>query len=318
MKDKNSTDQQKNILILAVNPIGTTDLRLDEEVRDIQEGLQRSKYRDQFKVNQKWALQKRDLRRAILDNEPQILHFTGHGELEGILVEDEQGFATIVPPTALTELFKLASDRIECVILSACYSEKQAKAINQHIKYVIGMPNEINEKAAIEFAVGFYDALGAGKTVKESYNYGCNAIQQVCPNLSEFLYPSLHVNPGIRIKKKRKYFPPLFISLFLVAAFWLGLEWQSTQDGRKTTYTPAKKAVTTDTASPDRNVSRPETNPDYQKQIPDDDTWVYITKTGRKYHRGYCRYLKKSKIPIRLGKAKAEGYTPCSGCKPPG
>ena len=46
-------------------------------------------------------------------------------------------------------------------------------------------------------------------------------------------------------------------------------------------------------------------------------TTVYITNTGEKYHRSGCRYLSKSKISISLSKAKAEGYTPCSVCKPP-
>ena len=44
---------------------------------------------------------------------------------------------------------------------------------------------------------------------------------------------------------------------------------------------------------------------------------VYITRTGRKYHRGSCSYLRKSKIPISLKEACARGYTPCSRCKPP-
>ena len=40
------------------------------------------------------------------------------------------------------------------------YSEKPAEAISQHIDYVIGMNNPIQDKAAIEFARGFYDGLG--------------------------------------------------------------------------------------------------------------------------------------------------------------
>lgn len=40
------------------------------------------------------------------------------------------------------------------------------------------------------------------------------------------------------------------------------------------------------------------------------DVTVYITRTGSKYHRGSCRYLKKSKIPISLKDAKAQGYGP--------
>jgi micrococcal nuclease len=44
---------------------------------------------------------------------------------------------------------------------------------------------------------------------------------------------------------------------------------------------------------------------------------VYITKTGNKYHRAGCKYLKKSCIPISLEEAKAKGYAPCSVCNPP-
>jgi len=47
------------------------------------------------------------------------------------------------------------------------------------------------------------------------------------------------------------------------------------------------------------------------------DTIVYITRTGSKYHQGWCSYLSKSKIAITLEEAKAEGYTPCKRCKPP-
>lgn len=43
---------------------------------------------------------------------------------------------------------------------------------------------------------------------------------------------------------------------------------------------------------------------------------VYVTRTGSKYHRGYCRYLSKSKIPMSLEQA-ARRYNPCSVCKPP-
>ena len=42
---------------------------------------------------------------------------------------------------------------------------------------------------------------------------------------------------------------------------------------------------------------------------------VYVTRTGTKYHRGGCRYLKYSKIAIALDKAK-QNYSPCSVCKP--
>lgn len=44
---------------------------------------------------------------------------------------------------------------------------------------------------------------------------------------------------------------------------------------------------------------------------------VYITRTGHKYHRAGCRYLRQSKIAISLNNAINAGYTPCSVCRPP-
>lgn len=46
------------------------------------------------------------------------------------------------------------------------------------------------------------------------------------------------------------------------------------------------------------------------------DYTVYITNTGERYHRGDCRYLRKSKIPIKKSEAVAQGYTPCKVCRP--
>ena len=47
-----------------------------------------------------------------------------------------------------------------------------------------------------------------------------------------------------------------------------------------------------------------------------EDTIVYVTKTGEKYHSAGCRYLSKSSIAMRLGDA-VKRYSPCSVCSPP-
>lgn len=47
-----------------------------------------------------------------------------------------------------------------------------------------------------------------------------------------------------------------------------------------------------------------------------DSITVYVTRTGSKYHRAGCRYLKKSSIPMSLEEAKRR-LSPCSVCNPP-
>jgi hypothetical protein len=168
----------KKLLLLSANPKNTTQLRVDEEMREIREGLRRSKQRENFVIETALAVRYRDIRRAILDHEPNIVHFSGHGVgEEGLIFEDETGQSKLVEADALANLFKLFADSIECIVLNACYSEVQAKAIAQYIPYVVGMDKAIGDKAAIEFAIGFYDTLGAGRTVKFAYELGCNSIE---------------------------------------------------------------------------------------------------------------------------------------------
>jgi hypothetical protein len=209
-------EPKKVLLFLAANPMDTGKLRLDEEVREIEAGLRRSQYRDRFELKQQWAVRPVDLRRALLDCKPQIVHFSGHGvgrstaaqansttdatrEIaladhaevfeEGLLLEDVTGQPQLVRTEALSALFELFSDSVECVVLNACYSEQQAKAIAQHIPYVIGMNQAIGDRAAIEFAIGFYDALGAGESIEFAYKLGCSAIHMA--GISENLTPVL-------------------------------------------------------------------------------------------------------------------------------
>ena len=178
------------ILILAANPKNTPQLRLDEEVREIEEGLIRAKQRDRFELVQRWAARPRDMQRAILELNPQIVHFSGHGTGEdGLVLEDGQGPGQLVSTSALAGLFELFADQVQCVLLNACYSEVQGQAISQHIPYVIGMKQAIGDIAAREFSVGFYDALGAGRDMEFAFKYACNSIQMV--GLTQDLTPVL-------------------------------------------------------------------------------------------------------------------------------
>lgn len=178
MSETSDIGYRTKILIIAVNPTGTSRLRLDQEIRDVEAAIRRSRFRDQFEIKISTAVRQVDLQRALLDFEPQIVHFCGHGEGQaGLVLEDIVGQPKSFDTSALSKLFALFADTLDVVLLNACYSEVQADAIVQHTNYVIGMSREIRDDAAIAFAVGFYDALGAGKTVEFAYNLGCVAIQ---------------------------------------------------------------------------------------------------------------------------------------------
>uniref|UniRef100_UPI000B328685 CHAT domain-containing protein n=1 Tax=Hassallia byssoidea TaxID=482630 RepID=UPI000B328685 len=136
-----------------------------------------AKHRDNFKIITEWAVRVDDLRRALLNYQPHIVHFSGHGSgSTGLILEDNSGQVQLVTTASLARLFKSFQDSVECVLLNACYSEAQAQAIHEHIDYVIGMNRAIGDRAAIEFAIGFYDALGAGRPYENCFELGCASI----------------------------------------------------------------------------------------------------------------------------------------------
>lgn len=165
------------ILVLAANPEDSSPLRLGKEVQAIKEGLRRSRHSHRFDVESEWAVGVRELRRALLDHRPEYVHFSGHGTQKGIVLEDEFGTTHLVRADALSDLFSNFAGHVGCVLLNACHSQPQAKAISRVIRYAIGMRGKIGDEAAIEFATGFYDAVGAGREIADAFAIGRSAIR---------------------------------------------------------------------------------------------------------------------------------------------
>jgi HEAT repeat protein len=199
LKRKNKKQKKKKILFLSANQVGVRHLKLDEEYREIEAALRGSKKRRLFQLIPKLAVRYTDFRQALLDHEPHIVHFSGHGTEDGLMVLDEIGtFPTLMPAKAVSELFKLCSGYVQCVILSACYSESQAEAIVKYIPYVIGMKKEIKVTSATVFTAGFYDALGAGRSIEDAFQFGRQAIMQSSPKVP------LHLIPVLKKREKSK------------------------------------------------------------------------------------------------------------------
>ncbi|MEM8611711.1 MAG: AAA-like domain-containing protein [Cyanobacteria bacterium P01_H01_bin.105] len=162
----------RKVLILAVNPKDTTDLRLDEEIRQIKEALKLSEGRAHFEVIIEPAVRTGDLHRHLLQHKPQIVHFSGHGVGErGLAFEDKNGVSKLISTATLTRLFRLCGG-VECVLLNACHSIAQADAILEHVDHVIGMTDAIGDQASIKFSEGFYDGLGYGRSYADAFEFG--------------------------------------------------------------------------------------------------------------------------------------------------
>jgi uncharacterized protein YjbI with pentapeptide repeats len=174
--DTRTQPAKVTILFLGANRV-TAPLQLEEEVSKIQMNLKLAKERDRFVFRQEWAVTIDTVMQSILDESPNIVHFSGHGEEGGIFLQDSNKNPVLVTTEALGRLFKLCKKTVECVVLSSCFSEHQARAIRVHIPYVIGIGSDILDAAAIDFSSGFYKALGRGLDVPRAFEWGKLAME---------------------------------------------------------------------------------------------------------------------------------------------
>ena len=177
-----ATDTKTKVLLVFANPNFTTPLQLGREARAIREAIKLSRYRDNIELIVREAATIHDVRRALLEEEPRIVHFSGHGSNQGLMLEDESGTAYIVPQEALAELLKAYSPPLQCVILNACYSTSQGQLVSLGVPFTIAMDGPISDKAAIEFARGFYDAIGASKQIDRAYKEGVMTVNLAAPD----------------------------------------------------------------------------------------------------------------------------------------
>lgn len=170
------------ILYLSANPEDTERLRIDKEMREIREAVDLSTLRSRIFLDQRTALRLKELHRALLQYRPTVVHFSGHGDLYGnYLVEnddpDRRGSIHLLSPQAIAGIFKAVAEDVHCVIVNACHTDRLAEALSAHVEYVVGMRHEIGDRAAVDFSIGFYQALAEGRNIFQAFDSGCAIIE---------------------------------------------------------------------------------------------------------------------------------------------
>jgi hypothetical protein len=214
---------KQTILFLAANPSRTDPRALDQEARAIQVELERSRFRDRFELVTRWAAEPNDLLRELRRLKPTVVHFSGHGGSDavgahrpgpeprpdvvgehghndgesrhGLFFHGSDGRPRLVSTEAIKDTFGAAGSSVKLVVLSACYSEVQVKALLPHVGCVVGMRGSIRDEATRSFAIGFYGGLGDRESVTAAYQQGCAAIS--LEGMSDGARPQLEVRAGV-------------------------------------------------------------------------------------------------------------------------
>lgn len=167
------------VLFLAADPFKTgARLELGEEMRAIDEAIQRGRARDGVELVSHFATRTRDLQHALLRHEPHIVHFAGHGGKAGVIyLGDEEGQPRAVPADALGRLFAILDGEVRAVVLNACHTLPVVEALSEVLDFAIGTNRPFSDRSAIEFAAAFYGALAFGRGVPQSFALAVNQLQ---------------------------------------------------------------------------------------------------------------------------------------------
>lgn len=178
MNQTTKSPPQKIVSYLSSSPTDQKHLRLDKETRDIRNEVRSVRERKidlRFEVCP--ATRPEDIQKEFLENRPQIVHFSGHGDKDILAFEDANGETHPVESDSVAELFELSKGHVECVILNSCYSESIAKAVNNHVSVVICSTSSILDDAASSFSKSFYRALSHGKPYEEAFQWAKNEVR---------------------------------------------------------------------------------------------------------------------------------------------
>jgi len=107
---------------------------------------------------------------VLVEVSPNILHFSG----AVLLATPSENFDhTLSDSFYLTQSLEKVSKKVDCIILSSCFSPALAKALAHHVSCVIGTSPEVPPETTIEFDHLFYKYLGRGRSLGEAYDLAC-------------------------------------------------------------------------------------------------------------------------------------------------
>lgn len=158
-----------DVLFTAATPTdaGQLNTGLESRLKDIIKEFDEDR---RIKFEEEHGLRVQRFRRYLFVKDPHVIHFAGHGEREGLVLQDENLDAEVLKSLVA----ELENTRI--VVLNACYTFPLAQKLAQYVPFVIGTQGPIKDRTAIAFANDLYVGLSAGKSVMKSFKFALNGI----------------------------------------------------------------------------------------------------------------------------------------------
>ena len=174
--------QRIRLALLVASPSGEERIRVDQEAREIRETLKRASLGSRVDVEVWPAATFEDVVHALNDDKPDIVHFSGHGSLQGLTFDGTDS----VDPNGHEFSYGYVGRALAAtdwpprlVVLNACFSFSGVDEILSASPAVIAMTESITDIGAKAFGAKFYAGIGSGQSLQSSYNQAKLALDTV-------------------------------------------------------------------------------------------------------------------------------------------
>ena len=176
------------VLLVLSSPENLERISIETEARHILQLADSDLDQDRLKITPLIAARIDDVRGKLTSGRRfNLLHFAGHASSEGLQMHDLQDQAELWPFESIADYAMTYG--VECLVLNACETSGIVNAAKRPL--TIAMRETIRDKAAIQFAIGFYDRLKAGHDIESSFEEGIRAVKAHQLTISAELYPAI-------------------------------------------------------------------------------------------------------------------------------
>lgn len=180
------------ILAIFSAPRGAERLNIRKEKDTLIVALKNSEYGHLFEITSELHITLPKFK-ELLENDFQLIHFSGHSYTNYIIFEEIDGTSKKVPIDAFTKLIekKIQSpdNQLKCMIFNSCSSFKLGEELSKLGICTISMKDEIKERAARLFTKGFYSKFSNESTILDMFENAKNNIH--LHNLNDWKIPEL-------------------------------------------------------------------------------------------------------------------------------
>lgn len=159
-----------SVLFIASSPEDQHPLRIDREMREIQQTVRAADFRESLHFDYAVAAQPADLLQRLNEVKPDIVHFSGHSGRAGLALEDADGLTRVLGAEDLATLLRVSSRRIRLAVFNSCDSADHAASAVEHLDTAIGMDQPIDDDAAKTFAAQLYSSIAFGLPLQQAFD----------------------------------------------------------------------------------------------------------------------------------------------------